>query len=116
VSHPIANRLRFGSAVGIREESVDLYCRLHANPWPEVTEEIARAGISNYSIFLLRERNLLFSYYEYSGSNKAEDFARMAANPRMQEWWKLCRPCQVPLVPTEGTRRWTDMEKVFFQP
>ncbi len=108
--------MRLGSVVALREESVDLYCRLHANPWPEVTAEIARAGISNYSIFLLRERNLLFSYSEYRGTDRAADARRMAESPAMQEWWKLCRPCQVPILQSDGARRWADMESVFFQP
>ncbi len=108
--------MRVGSVVGLREDSVDLYCRLHANPWPEVTAEIARAGISNYSIFLLRERNLLFSYYEYRGMDRAAGARSMAANPAMQEWWRLCRPCQLPIMPGDGTRRWADMESIFYQP
>lgn len=116
MSPPTESVTRLGSVVGIREESVDLYCRLHADPWPEVTAEIARAGVSNYSIFLLRERNLLFSYSEYRGTDRAADAARMAMNPAMQEWWKLCRPCQVPLVPVSGDRRWAKMEPIFYQP
>jgi L-rhamnose mutarotase len=75
----------------------------------------SRAGISNYSIFHMREMNLLFSYYEYRGQDRAADARRMALNPAMQEWWKLCRPCQVPLAPTNGERRWIDVEPIFFQ-
>jgi len=107
---------RFGSVVGIRPDSIETYRRLHAEPWPEVTAANARAGLTNYSIFLLREQNLLFSYYEYTGIDRAADAARTAANPVMQEWWKLCRPCQVPLVAGPGDRRWSDMEPIFYQP
>jgi L-rhamnose mutarotase len=110
------NVRRIGAVVGIRPDSIETYRRLHADPWPEVTAENARAGISNYSIFLFREQNLLFSYYEYAGTDRAADAARMAANPVMQDWWKLCRPCQVPLVEGPGARRWADMEPIFYQP
>ena len=106
--------VRLGAVTGIKPETVDRYCDLHANPWPEVQAQLKQAGLSNYSIFLLRERNLLFSYSEYSGDDRKADAARMAADPRMQEWWSLCRPCQVPLVATEGARRWADMERIFF--
>jgi L-rhamnose mutarotase len=107
--------VRVGAVVGIRPESVGLYRELHANPWQEVRDEIRRAGISNYSIFHMREMNLLFSYYEYRGNDRAADAQRMALNPAMQEWWKLCRPCQVPLAPTHGQRRWIDVDPIFFQ-
>lgn len=107
---------RFGAVTGIRPETIDRYCALHANPWPEVQAELKRAGLSNYSIFLLREKNLLFSYSEYQGKDRAADAARMAEHPKMQEWWSLCRPCQVPLIETGGARRWADMERIFYLP
>ncbi len=107
--------MKIGSAVGIRPVHIDRYCELHANPWPEVVEENRNTGRSNYSIFLLRQRNLLFSYYELTGTDRPAGPER-AASPAMQEWWKLCRSFQVPLVPAEGPRLWTDMERVFHQP
>ena len=72
-----------------------------------------QAGLTNYSIFLLREKNLLFSYYEYRGEDRAADTARLNANPIMQEWWRLCRPLQVPIIATTGERRWANMDLVF---
>jgi L-rhamnose mutarotase len=107
--------LRVGAVVGIRSETIETYCELHANPWPEVQAATSRAGISNYSIFLMPETNLLFSYYEYRGADRAADARELAKNPVMQDWWALCRPCQVPLATVEGGRRWTDLRPIFFQ-
>jgi len=106
---------RIGAAVGIRPEALETYRQLHANPWPEVLAENSKAGRSNYSIFLLPQKNLLFSCYEYSGHDRAADAARMAQNPVMQEWWSRCRPAQIPLVDGTGDRRWTDLELIFHQ-
>lgn len=106
---------RIGAVVGLRPDAAEAYCRLHANPWPEVVAANRKAGLSNYSIFLLREKNLLFSYYEYEGTDRAADAARLGANPVMQEWWRLCRPLQAPVVPVEGARLWKDMPLVFHQ-
>jgi len=108
--------MKIGTAVGIRPEHIDRYCELHANPWPEVLAQNRNAGLSNYSIFLLRQRNLLFSYYERAGADRPRGAERAAANPVMQEWWRLCRSFQVPLVPAEGPRLWADMERIFYQP
>ena len=106
---------RIGAVVGIRPESIETYRSLHANPWPEVLAANKLAGRSNYSIFLLPQRNLLFSYYEYRGHDRAADAARTASDPVVQEWLAACRPCQVPLVEGLGDRRWADMEPVFYQ-
>jgi L-rhamnose mutarotase len=110
--HPIR---RSGAVVGLLPEAVEEYCRLHANPWPEVVAANRLAGLTNYSIFLLREKNLLFSYNEYRGGDRAADRARLAADPAMQEWWRRCRPMQVPIMAANGARRWTDMELIFHQ-
>lgn len=112
--NPIPRRI--GAVVGLRPDAVDAYCRLHADPWPEVVAANRDAGRTNYSIFLLREKSLLFSYYEYRGEDRAADAARLAANPVMQDWWRLCRPPQLPIVTTNGARRWADMELIFHQP
>jgi L-rhamnose mutarotase len=109
--------MKIGTAVGIRPEHIDRYCELHANPWPEVLAENRNAGRSNYSIFLLRQRNLLFSYYERTGPDQRGTAGSTAGgSPVMQEWWNLCRSFQVPLVPAEGPRLWADMERIFHQP
>jgi L-rhamnose mutarotase len=107
--------LRIGASVGIRPDLVDRYCDLHANAWPEVRAQIQDCNIRNYSIFLLRERNIAFSYYEYVGSDRAADAAKMAANPVVQNWWGECRPCQLPLAAVQGDRLWTSMDQIFFQ-
>jgi L-rhamnose mutarotase len=107
---------RSGAVVGLRPDAVEEYCRLHAEAWPEVLAANRLAGLSNYSIFLWREKNLLFAYNEYRGEDRAADAAKMAANPVMQEWWRRCRPMQVPVAPVAGQRRWADLERIFYQP
>jgi len=108
--------MKIGTAVGIRPEHIDRYCELHANPWPEVLAENRNAGRCNYSIFLLRQCNLLFSYYEQTGADRPGGAERVAVNPVMQDWLRLCRSYQVRLVPGEGPRLWADMERIFHQP
>ena len=104
------------SLVKLQPDAVEEYCRLHAQAWPEVLAANQQAGMTNYSIFLLREKNLLVSYHEYRGADRAADRAKLAANPVMQEWWRLCRPLQVPVTTEIGVRRWADMDLIFHQP
>jgi L-rhamnose mutarotase len=39
--------------------------------------------------------------------------ALIAADPRMQEWWATCKPCQEPLESRQQGEWWADMEELF---
>lgn len=62
---------------------IEEYVRAHAEPWPELIDEIKARGISNYSIFL--DGDEVFGYFEH------EDLASLDTNDR---------------TPAEITRRW----------
>ena len=107
---------RFGWVIGVREEKIDEYRKLHADVWPEVLDMIKQCNISNYSIYMrtLRDGNCyLFSYLEYTGEEFGADMAQMAADPMTQKWWKVCKPCQEPLPDIDEGQWWADMEEVF---
>ena len=48
-------------------------------------DTIRRCNIRNYSIYL--RDNLLFGFFEYHASDYEADMAKMAADPKTQEWW-----------------------------
>ncbi|WP_176084892.1 L-rhamnose mutarotase [Martelella sp. HB161492] len=104
---------RYGMVIGLNADKVAEYKKLHANAWPEVLAMIKACNISNYSIFLREPENLLFSYYEYHGDDYEADMAKMAADPKTQEWWTFCIPCQKPLDTKKDGEWWIDMEEVF---
>ena len=107
---------RYGLIVGLREETIEEYNRLHADVWPDVLDQIHRSNIRNYSIFLRKlpdGKHYLFSYFEYVGSDFAADMAAMAADPRTQEWWKITDPCQEPLPDRAEGEWWAAAEEVF---
>jgi len=43
----------------------------------------------------------------------AADMAKMAADPKTQEWWAVCMPCQEPLATRKQGEWWADMDEVF---
>ena len=104
---------RMGSVLGIKPEAIAEYKRIHADVWPEVLAMIAACNIRNYTIFLKEPENLLFSYFEYHGSDFATDAAKMAADPKTQEWWSVCMPMQAPLAIRKEGEWWAEMENVF---
>jgi len=104
---------RMGSLLGIKPEAIAEYKRIHADVWPEVLAMIAACGIRNYTIFLKQPENLLFAYFEYHGTDWAADQAKMAADPKTQEWWSICMPMQAPLATRKEGEWWAEMEDVF---
>ena len=107
---------RYGAVIGLREDKIKEYRRLHANVWDEVLAVIRQCHIQNYSIYLKRlpdGHHYLFSYFEYTGQDFAGDMAKMAAAPITQEWWKLCMPCQSQLADRAPGEWWANMEEVF---
>jgi L-rhamnose mutarotase len=102
---------RYGQVIGIKPERIAAYEALHAAVWPEVLATIRACNIRNYSIF--RHCQTLFAYFEYTGDDFDADMAKMAADPKTQEWWALCKPMQEP-VPDRGEGEWwATMNEVF---
>ena len=104
---------RMGMVIGVEPGMIAEYKRLHAAVWPEVLDLISRCNIRNYTIFLKEPENLLFSYFEYHGADFAADAAKMAADPKTQEWWSVCMPMQAPLLTRKEGEWWAEMENVF---
>ena len=102
---------RHGSVIGIKPEKLEEYKAYHANVWPEVLEMIKKCNIRNYSIY--HKDGYLFSYFEYVGDDFKADMAKMAADPKTQEWWKVVGPMQQPLETRAEGEWWAEMEEVF---
>lgn len=109
---------RHAQIIEVRPEKLDEYKRLHAAVWPDVLDQIRRSNIRNYSIYLKHlpdGKFYLFSYFEYMGADFEADMAAMAADPRTQEWWTVCKPCHKPLpgVNIDAGEWWSPMEEIF---
>lgn len=104
---------RYGAVLGLSEEGKAEYRKLHAAVWPEVLAKITACNIRNYSIFLKEPENLLFSYFEYIGSDYQADMAKIAADPKTQEWWSVNMPLQRPLDTRKQGEWWADMTEIF---
>jgi len=50
---------------------------------------------------------------ESYGDDFAADMAKMAADPKTQEWWDVMMPMQVPLETRAEGEWWAEMEEVF---
>jgi L-rhamnose mutarotase len=104
---------RMSHVVGIKPDAIEEYKRLHEEVWPQVLAALSGCHLSNYSIFLREPENLLFSYWEYTGEDFGADMQRMLADAKVQEWWDLCAPLQVPLESRAADEWWAGAEEIF---
>lgn len=61
------------------------YEKRHAQLWPELKQQIAEAGVHNYSIFWDKDTNILFGYQEVAGDSNSQDAE--AADEITRKWW-----------------------------
>jgi L-rhamnose mutarotase len=109
---------RYGSVIELRREKAEEYKTLHAAVWPDVLKMIKACHLQNFTIYLRQledGRLYLFSHFEYTGNDFAGDMAKMAADPTIQKWWAVCKPCHQPLSNRAPDEWWAGMEEVFHQ-
>lgn len=111
-SAKINKMARFGSLIKVRPEFKERYIILHKHTFPEVLARIKKSNIQNYSIFLYND--LLFSFYEYAGTNHEADMAAIGEDVVTQDWWKLTDPMQEPLDNRKPGEWWATMEEIFY--
>ncbi len=102
---------RYAQVLGLPAEHLEEYARLHAAVWPEVLKTIHDCHLRNYSIFY--RDGLLFAYFEYDGDDFEADMARMAADPKTQQWWAINEPLQRRLPDAKPGHWWSGAVEVF---
>ena len=66
---------------GMKEE----YKKRHDEIWPELKKLLKDNGVSEYSIFLDEETNILFAFQKNSGEGGSQDLGQTEI---VQKWWK----------------------------
>jgi len=102
---------RFGQVIKVKPDKLGEYKEYHADVWPEILDMIRECNIQNYSIY--HKDSYLFAYFEYVGDDFEADMAKMAADPKTQEWWDIMMPMQEPLETRAEGEWWANMEEVF---
>lgn len=106
------NRKCFGQVGRLKPEKIAEYKKLHREVWPDVLAMIKECNMENYSIFL--RKDLVFAYFEYSGTDFASDMKHMEADPVTQNWWKLTKPCFDKMDESSKVAFYEDMENIFY--
>lgn len=84
------------------------YEQRHNEIWPELSQVIREAGISDYSIFLDPETLTLFAVQKRSPGNRAHELPN---HPLVRKWWEF----MAPLMETnpDGSPSCGDLRQVF---
>jgi L-rhamnose mutarotase len=102
---------RHGQVIRLRPGKLEEYRAYHERVWPEVLKTIRDCNMRNYSIYF--NDGYLFGYFEYVGEDFKADMARMAADPKTQEWWEIMMPMQDPVENRAQGEWWSEMDEVF---
>ena len=62
----------------------DEYKRRHDAIWPELARALSDAGVSDYSIFLDEETNILFAVQKLAPANTADQLSQKEI---VRKWW-----------------------------
>lgn len=75
---------RFGFKMKLIPGCKEEYIRRHNEIWPELKKLLKDNGISDYSIYLDEETNILFVSQKQSGKQTSQD---LGSYPVIQKWW-----------------------------
>lgn len=70
----------------LNEGQKDEYKKRHDEIWPELHQLLKDVGVSEYSIFLDEETNILFAFQKVEGKDGSQDLGRTEI---VQNWWKF---------------------------
>ena len=77
---------RFGFKMKLKPGCREEYIKRHNAIWPELATLIKEGGVSDYSIFLDAETNILFAVQKQGGTRSSQD---MGINPVVAKWWEF---------------------------
>lgn len=75
---------KFAFKMYLNTDQLEEYKRRHDEIWPELTTLLKQAGISDYSIFLDEETNILFGVLWRTKEHTMDD---LPLQPIMKKWW-----------------------------
>jgi L-rhamnose mutarotase len=70
----------------LNEGQKKAYIKRHDEIWPELKQLLKEAGVSEYSIFLDEETNILFAFQKVSSEGGSQDLGQTEV---VQKWWKF---------------------------
>lgn len=102
---------RYAFKMLLKPGCADEYKRRHDAIWPELAVLLDQAGISNYSIHLDPETNVLFGYLEHRDDHSMDELPRQEI---MRRWWEHMK--DIMAVNPDGSPAVTPLDEMFYLP
>ena len=93
----------------LNEGQKEEYKKRHDEIWPELKQLLKNAGVSEYSIFLDEETNILFAFQKLSGDGGSQDLGQTEI---VQKWWAFMK--DVMKVNPDNSPVTVPLEEVFY--
>jgi L-rhamnose mutarotase len=93
----------------LNEGQKEEYKKRHDQIWPELKTLLKEAGVSEYSIFLDEETNILFAFQKVSGEGGSQDLGKTEI---VQKWWAYMK--DIMQSNTDNSPVSVPMEEVFY--
>lgn len=93
----------------LNEGQKEEYKKRHDEIWPELTQLLKDAGVSEYSIFLDEETNILFAFQKVSGDGGSQDLGKTEI---VQKWWDYMK--DVMKANPDNSPVSVELEEVFY--
>jgi len=87
------------------------YARRHRELWPELEQLLRKTGITDYSICLDTDTNLLFASLKVPDRKLLD---ALAGEPVMQRWWQYMKDLMASHA--DGSPVTTPLKEVFYLP
>ena len=100
---------RIAFKMQLNEGKSEVYKNRHQELWPQLHQLLKDAGISEYSIFLDEETNILFAFQKVSGDQGSQDLAN---HPIVKKWWDFM--ADIMKTNSDNSPVITSLEEVFF--
>ncbi|MCO6188461.1 L-rhamnose mutarotase [Rhizobium sp. L1K21] len=99
---------KYGFKMKLTEGMAEEYKRRHDDIWPELVDLLRDAGVSDYSIFLDEDTNILFGVLWRRKDHTMADLPHTAI---MQKWWAYMG--DIMATNTKNEPLVTDLKPVF---
>ena len=93
----------------LNEGQKEEYKKRHNELWPALRQLLKSAGVSEYSIFLDEETNILFAFQKVSGEGSSQD---LGSNPIVQKWWAYM--ADIMETNDDNSPRMVPLDEVFY--